>query len=342
MGDGQRMSSSLQDVVYGFIPAQILHVAARLGIADVLAGGRRTLAELAAATETHPPSLRRLLHGLTCLDVLTQPDVDTFELLPTGEQLRADVPNSIRAAVMLFCSEAMWRSWSALEYSVRTGNIAWDHVHDASVFEYMDKHADEAVTFNSAMADRTRVVVPEIVASYDFARFARLVDVGGGNGQLLAKILSAASELRGVVFDQPAGVVDAADTLADAGVADRCEIISGDFFDAVPRGGDAYLLKSVIHNWDDDKAATILRNCRVAMPVEGTLLLVERVMPAKVESSHGRLVWSDVNMLVNTHGRERTEAEYSALYTAAGFELVDVMPISANPVDYQIVVGRPV
>src|SRR3954452_8461748 len=150
------------------MPAQILHVGARLNIADELAGGPRTLGELAAATGTHPPSLRRLLHGLACLNVLDETAEGTYELTPAGNQLRTDVPNSIRAAVLLFCSEAMWRSWSALEYSVRTGDIAWDHVHVTSFFDYVDRHSAESTTFNSAMVDRTRAAVPKIVESYDF------------------------------------------------------------------------------------------------------------------------------------------------------------------------------
>lgn len=257
--DGQVIA--LQDVVYGFMPAQILHVGARLGIADELADGPRSLGELAAATGTHAPSLHRLLHGLACLEVLSETDDGRFALTPAGEQLRTDVPNSIRAAVLLFCSEAMWRSWSALEYSVRTGDIAWDHVHGTSIFDYLDRNSAVSNTFNSAMADRTRAVVPQIIKSYDFSRFTRLVDVGGGNGQLLAKILTSTPELRGVLFDQPAGVSEARDMLWATGVADRCEVTAGDFFAGVPQGGDAYLLKSVIHNWDDEKATEILRNC---------------------------------------------------------------------------------
>ena len=340
MVDGQ--VNTLQDVVYGFMPAQILHVGARLNIADELAGGPRTLGELVAATGTHGPSLRRLLQGLACLNVLGETADGRYELTAAGQQLRADVPNSIRAAVLLFCSEAMWRSWSALEYSVRTGDIAWDHVHGSSFFDYMDEHAAESTTFNSAMADRTRAAVPKIIGNYDFSRFTRLVDVGGGNGQLLATILTSTPELRGVLFDQPAGVSDARDMMWATGVADRCEITAGDFFAGVPTGGDAYLLKSVIHNWDDDKATAILRNCRKAMGDKGTLLLVERIMPPRVESpAFGRIVWSDVNMLVNTFGRERTEAEYGALFAAAGFELTGRKPTSDDPVDYQLLEGVP-
>lgn len=336
------MDSVLQNVVYGYMPAQILHVGARLGVADELAGGPRTLEELATATGTHAPSLRRLMRGLACLNVVVERPGDTYELTEPGAQLRSDAPDSIRAAVLLFCSDAVWRSWGALEYSVRTGDIAWDHVHGVSVFDYMDTHKAEATTFNSAMADRTRAAVGKIIESYDFTRFTRLVDVGGGNGQLIARILASAPELRGVVFDQPAGVADARDTLSAAGVADRCDVAEGDFFSGVPEGGDAYLLKSVIHNWDDDKAATILRNCHDAMAEKGTLLLVERVMPARVDSPDvGRIVWSDVNMLVNTFGRERTEAEFRAVLGAAGFDLVERVPTGDNPVDYQLLAAVP-
>jgi orsellinic acid C2-O-methyltransferase len=331
---------SLQNVVYGFMPAQILHVGARLKIADELAGGPRTLTELAAATSTHAPSLRRLLHGLACLEVLVETTEGTFELTATGQQLREGVPNSIRSAVLLFCSADMWRSWSALEHSVRTGGAAWDHVHGKGFFDYLDDHPAESAVFNAAMADRARAAIPHIISGYDFSRFTRLVDVGGGNGQLLAEVLASTRELRGVLFDLPAGVADAPDVLST--VRHRCEITSGDFFEEVPRGGDAYLLKSVIHNWDDERATTILRNCRAAMPQTGTLLLVERVMPARLTPAAGRVVWSDVNMLVNTRGRERTEDEYRALFEAAGFGLTDRVPTSRNPVDYQFLVGTPV
>ena len=339
--DGQVIA--LQDVVYGFMPAQILHVGARLGIADELADGPRTSASWRPRPAPTHPRCTGCCTAWPAWRYFPRPTTDRFALAPAGEQLRTDVPNSIRAAVLLFCSEAMWRSWSALEYSVRTGDIAWDHVHGTSFFDYMDRNSAESNTFNSAMADRTRAVVPQIIKSYDFSRFTRLVDVGGGNGQLLAKILTSTPELRGVLFDQPAGVSEARDMLWATGVADRCEVTAGDFFAGVPQGGDAYLLKSVIHNWDDEKATEILRNCRDAMGVDGTLLLVERVMPARVESpALGRVVWSDVNMLVNTFGRERTEAEYRDLLAAAGFELVGRVPTSESPVDYQLLEGAPV
>ena len=334
---------SVQDIVYGFMPAQVLRVAAVLGIADHLAGEPMTAAELAAATDTHTLSLRRLLRGLACLGVVDEIEPDRFALAPAGQQLRADAPGSIRAAVLLFTSDEVWRSWAELEYSVRTGNIAWDQVVGTSVFEFMDRHPDQSGTFNAAMADRTRVVAPRIVECYDFSRFGSVVDLGGGDGAMIAAILAAAPEVRGVLFDRPAGVTGAAEVLAAAGVADRCEIVAGDFFVAVPDGADAYVIKTVLHNWADEQCVDILANCRKAMRHNGTLLVIERVMPERVASGAAtRAVFMDLNMLVHTPGRERTEAEYRALYTAAGFELTEAVAATAEPVGYQVLVGRPV
>lgn len=330
-------------MVYAFMPAQIVGVAARLGIADALADRRSTLAELAEATETHQPSLRRLLRALTCIGVVAEPEPGTYELAPAGHPLRADVPDSIRAAAMLFTSAELWRSWTELEYGVRTGKVAWDHAIGMSVFEFMDRNPDQSATFNAAMADRTRVVSPNIAASYDFSRFHTLVDLGGGDGELMVRILAATPTLRGVVFDQPAGIAATAARLRSAGVADRCDVHAGNFLVAVPEGADAYLLKSVIHNWSDEQVVTILSNCRKAMRDDGTLLVIERVLPTRIESdavSHA--VFSDINMLVTTPGRERTREEFQTLLSAAGFELTDVVATSQHAVDYQVLVGVPV
>jgi orsellinic acid C2-O-methyltransferase len=336
-------STWVQDLVYAYMPAQALGVAARLGIADELAGGSRTLEELAGATDTHAPSLRRLLHALACVGIVAEPENDTFELTPGGQVLRADRPDSIKAAVELFTSDEVWRSWGQLEYSVRTGKIAWDHVIGMSVFDYMGQHSDWSGTFNAAMGDRTRAAAAQIVASYDFSPFDTLVDVGGGDGSMISTILAAVPELRGVLFDRPAGVADGAATLRAAGVADRCEIVSGDFFVAVPEGAAAYVVKRVLQNWDDEQCVTILRNCREAMRPDGTLLVIERVLPPRIESPEaGRVVFMDLNMLVHTHGRERTEAEFRSLYAAAGFELVDSVATEPDPFCHRVLVGVPV
>ncbi len=327
---------SLLDMVQGYVLAPIIHLAARLSLADHLADGPKTSAELATATRTHAPSLHRLLRALTCFGVVTQTGPDRFELAPRGTPLRSDVPDSIRSLVLLYCSERAWRSWGELEYGIRTGNVPSEYVWGMPTFEYFAKHPDMLATFNAAMAEHTRSVAPEIIAGYDFSRFGTLVDIGGGNGTLLAAILNAVPGLRGVLFDLPIGVERAAVTLTDAGVADRCRVVTGDFFNSIPEGADAYLLKSVIHDWDDHEAVEILRNCRAAMADEGVVLVVERILPEEVSPADIGAVMSDLNMLVATGGRERTAAEFRALYATAGLEPAELVgPLG----DYFVIVG---
>jgi orsellinic acid C2-O-methyltransferase len=331
---------SLLDLAFGYMPAQILATAARLGLADHLAAGIRTSEELAAATGAHQPSLYRLLRAMACLGLVTEDSPGTFSLAPAGVPLRSDVPESMRALVMLFCGAEVWRAWGELEYSVRTGHTGWQKATGMTPFEFMAQHPELAATFNAAMADHTRSVAPAIVAGYDFGRFETVVDVGGGDGTLLAAILVAAPGVRGMLFDLPSGADTAPKILADAGVADRCEIVTGDFFASVPPGADCYLLKSVIHDWDDEQATAILRNCRAALPEHGRLLVVEPVLPASVDPSVRAAVMSDLNMLVNTGGRERTEPEFRALFAAAGLDLTDVLgPLGDT--NYRILEGTP-
>lgn len=342
MADDQRSADFLQDIVYGYMPAQMLYVAARLNVADELAGGSRTLAELATATATHPASLRRLLRGLAALNVVTETETDRYELGSAGQELRGDTPSSIKASVLWFCSPEMWRAWGELEQAVRTGEPAWNHVFGTKPFDYLAQHQDRYELFHAAMADRARVVAPAIAAAYDYSRFATLMDVGGGNGQLLSLILAATPGLRGVLFDHPTGVGAATANLRAAGVDDRCEVVAGDFFVAVPAGADAYLMKTIIHDWGDEEATLILRNCRKAIADDATLLLVERVLPDRVESGDvRRSFYHDLNVLVTTAGKERTEAEFRALLDATGFELTEVVPTTPKPTAYQILVASP-
>ena len=245
--------NNLLDAVFGYAPAQIVHVAARLEIADLLAEGPRGSHELAEATGTHEPSLLRLLRGLACLGGVAQIRPGVFELTETGRPLRSDVPDSIRRLVMLSVSDEVWRSWGELEYSVRTGEPAWDKVAGMSSFAYFDAHPAERATFNAAMSEHTRSVAAAFIAGYDFTRFGTLVDLGGGNGTLVAEMLRAISGLRCLIYDRSSGLEGAPAILAAAGVADRCELVEGDFFESVPAGTDAYVLKSVIHDWDDEQ-----------------------------------------------------------------------------------------
>lgn len=343
MADDRRSESSFQEIVYGYMPAQIVYVAARLNVADELAGGSRTVTELAAATSTHPPALHRLLRGLAALDAVVELGDDRWELTPAGHELRGDTPNSIKASVLWFGSPEMTRVWGELEYSVRTGRASWDHVFGTKPFDYLSANPERYELFHSAMADRARMAAPVIAAGYDYSRFGTLMDVGGGNGQLLSMILAATPGLRGVLFDHPTGVGAAEANLRAVGASDRCEVVAGDFFVEVPAGADAYLMKTVIHQWNDEESATILGNCRKVIPKDGALLLVERVLPARVESADVRRSFlHDLNVLVTTAGRERTEAEFRALLEASDFELTEVVATKDEPTAYRILVASPV
>jgi orsellinic acid C2-O-methyltransferase len=239
-------------------------------------------------------------------------------------------------------SERVWRIWGDLLYSVQTGEPATPHLYGVGVFEYLATHRQEAAIFNAAMAEVTRRVTDAVVAACDFRRFGSIVDVGGGNGALIAAILAATPKLKGVVFDLPSGSADALRHLAAAGVADRSEVVAGDFFRSVPAGADAYILKSIIHDWDDERSVEILTSCRQAMQKCSTLLLIERVMPQKMETSARlqQMALLDVHMLVGPGGRERTEAEFRKLFAAAGFRWVTAAPL---PGDFgpSLIEGRP-
>jgi hypothetical protein len=223
----------------------------------------------------------------------------------------------------MYGSERAWRSWSELRHSILTGTPAFHHVFGMEFFEYFAKNPKQAAVFNEAMAEVTRQVAKEVVTLYDFTPFSTIVDVGGGNGTLVAGILKAAPKLQGIVFESPSGSAEAAHQLQVSGLVGRCKVIAGDFFRSVPRGADAYILKNIIHDWDDESSSTILKNCREAISPVGKLLLIERVMPARIDASawHQRGAMLDLLMLVLLGGRERTEDEFRALFAATNFEL---------------------
>lgn len=344
---GTTPTTPLIEMITGYMPPQIIYVAARLGLADLLAGGPRTAEELAAAAGAQPATLHRLLRALACLGAVEETEPGRFALTETGRPLRADVPDSIRALALLFCAPEIWHSWAELLDAVRTGEPPFARVNGTGFFDFFARDEELYANFNTAMADGTRAVVPLLAEACDFTRFRTVVDVGGNDGTLVAGLLAAVPGLRGVLFDRPEGAVRAAKTLAAAGVADRCEVVTGDFFDAVPEvpgGGEAYLLKNVLHDWDDGRVAVILRNCRRAMSPDATLLVVESVMDPTVTpgSPNGAkaVVMSDVSMLVSHGGRERTEAEYRALLASAGLEVTAVgEPFS--PLHYRVLEARP-
>ncbi|SDD88087.1 acetylserotonin O-methyltransferase [Actinokineospora iranica] len=316
-------------LVFGHMAAQVVATAVRLGVADLIGDGRLTAAEVARERGTDVQATRRLLRTLAALDLVAEDQPGTFALTPAGSLLRVDRPDSLASFVRMFADPAMLRAWEHLDDSVRTGQPSFTEVFGVDFFAYLKDNPELSAQFNAAMSQGTRASAAVLPARYDFGRFGTVVDVGGGDGTLLAAILREHPAVRGILFDTAEGLSRAEETLGRHGVAERCLVKTGDFFASVPDGGDLYLLKSVIHDWDDDRAETILRHCRAAMPDHGRLLIVEPVFPAAVDGSTSPIMYlSDLNMLVNLGGRERDRADFEDLCARAGFT---VTGISALP-----------
>ena len=301
---------------------QMLYVAAKLGIADLLADGPRSADDLAKTVGAHPRCLYRLLRALTHVGVFAEDDAKWFRLTPMAELLRSDAPGSLRPFALSYGEHWWWKPWGRLLESVQTGATAFDAEMGQGLFEYLARHPDAAATFNANMTSMTERDIPELVASYDFAGDGVLVDVGGGHGALVSAILQSGKRRKTVLFDRATVIEGARAQLEAAGVAQRCTFVAGSFFESIPEGGDTYALKDIIHNWDDEHASEILRTCRRAMSADARLLLIERMLPPGGEAAIGKIV--DVTMMVLTGGMERTEAEYRALLEGCGFNLRQV------------------
>ena len=310
-------------VTASFVTAS-LHTVAVLGIADLLADGPRSAEDLARATETRPDSLRRLLRALAAHGVFAEREDGRFEQTELSGFLREGVVGSLRSFLLMLSGEVSWPSWGQMLHSIRTGETAFAKVHGCEIFEYMQKDANFAAIFNQAMTESSAAVAEETVASYDFSRFATIVDVGGGQGWLLSAILIATPAARGILFDLP-HVIDAArPVVAERGVANRCELVKGSFFESVPAGGNAYIMRGIIHDWNDDDATKILRNVRDVIPPDGRVIVLDRVLPERVTAGDAALQFGtlmDLNMLVNVTGLERTEDQFRKLFAASGFRL---------------------
>jgi hypothetical protein len=301
--------------------SQCLYVAAELGIADLLVEGPRPVDELAAATDSRPDPLYRVLRVLAAHGVFAELPGGAIALTPLAHYLRSDVPESVRHMAILSGDESMWRPYGSILHTVRTGRPAFDAVHGERIFEYLAHEPAVARAFDDAMTAFSRQDAPEIAAVTDFTRFSVVADIGGGRGFLLDEILRRNPHLRGILFDQPQVVEHA---VLGADVAGRATLAGGDFFAAVPPGADAYLFKTVLHDWSDDDAETILRRVRAAIGErrDARLLLFEPVIAAGNDWDVAKLI--DIEMLVNVGGRERTEDEWRALLARAGFELDSV------------------
>ena len=311
-------------LVSGFWISRCIYVAAKLGIADLLKDGPKTADELAAASGAHAPSLFRVLRALAAVDVLTQTDDSRFGNTPVSETLRSDVPGSIRAFAMTELGEEHYPAWGELMHSVRTGEIAFDKAFGEPVWEFFAKHEENARIFNDAMSGLTAQAEQALHAAYSFEGIRTIIDVGGGHGGLITSILKRNPHLRGILFDSPQVIEGAKPKVAESGLADRCQIVGGDFFQSVPEGADAIIMKWIIHDWNDEQSIAIMKNCHRALPENGKLILVEAVVPPGDEMHFAKFI--DLNMLVMTGGRERTEEEFRQLYEAAGFRLTRVVP----------------
>ena len=302
----------------------VVYAAAKLGLADHLAAGPRSAAELAGATGTHAPSLHRLMRTLAGLGILTERDGQRFALTSLGEALKTGAPGSARATLIAFCGPSFWRGWEEVVYSLETGQPGFGKAWGMPFFEYLSRHPDEASFFSEAMVGFHGAEPPAVAAAYDFSGLKVVVDVGGATGNMLAAILSHHAAPRGVLFDRPHVVGDAPALLKARGVEGRVTIEPGDFFERVPDGGDAYLLSHIIHDWNEEQCLAILGHCRKVIKPDGRLLIVETVLPAGDTPHQGKV--QDMVMLVFPGGQERTEAEYAALVGKAGFRLSRVVP----------------
>jgi hypothetical protein len=311
------------------VVSRVVWVAAKLGVADLLAGGARSADELAGPVGLHAPSLHRLLRTLGMLGIVHEEDGHRFSLTPVGEALREGAPGCARSTILTFGGPAMSAALGEFEHSIRTGQTGFEKALGVPIFGYFAQHPDEARLFSETMIGFHGAEPPAVAAAYDFGPVGTLVDVGGASGNMLAAVLTRHPGVRGVLFDLPHAVSQAGPLLASNGIDGRVSVVAGDFFSSVPAGGDCYLLSHIIHDWSEEQCLTILRNVRAAMKPEGRLLIVEMVLPTGDAPHPGKLL--DMVMLVVPGGRERTEMEYRDLLAKAGFRLTRVVP-TASPV----------
>lgn len=307
----------------GAIMTQALGVAAKLGIADLLADGEKPVDELASASEAHAPSLYRILRSLASTGVFVETAPRVFANTQVSNLLRSDVPGSMRNGVIFMAEPWHYNVWGNMLHSARTGETAWKATHGQEVFDWFPSHPEESEIFNRAMTDMSAGAAPAVVAAYDFSGINVLADIAGGHGLLLAQILKSNSEMKGILFDMDHVIAGADEMLETQGVADRVEKVSGDFFKEVP-SADAYIMKHIIHDWDDERSIKIMQSIHRAMIGDGKVLLIEMVIPEGNDPHPGKIL--DLEMLTSPGGLERTEAEYASLFERAGFRLNRIIP----------------
>jgi hypothetical protein len=319
-------STALFQLATGYWTSQAIYVAAKLGVADLLQDGPQSYVALAAATDSDAPSLLRLMRTLASVGVFSQLGTDRFALSHLAERLRTDTPASLRAMVITI-GEIHYQACGNLLHSVQTGSSAFLKTFGTSLFDYLRQNVDAADAFHQGMANVASMLAYAVLMAYNFGGLSSVVDVGGGRGTLLEKILQFNPEMRGTVFDTASTIERTNQLHGNNAWGRRCAYLSGDFFTSVPQGADAYLLSGVIHDWDDDRAIRILNNCRRAMTRDSRVLLVEMVVPDNGVNCFSKLL--DLNMLVMTGGRERSETEFRTLLEASGYKLTKIVSTMA-------------
>jgi hypothetical protein len=324
-------------IISGFWISRAVYVIAKLGIPDLLTSGPKTGEELASATNTHAPALFRILRALVSVGVLSATEDERFDQTPLSETLVTDAPGSLRWFAVSELGQEHYPAWGNLMHSVKTGEIAFDNFFGVDIWKYFQQNPEDAAVFNNSMTSVTAHTNEAITSLYDFSQFGTIVDVGGGHGGLITSILEKNPEVKGILFDAPEVIEGARPKVEAAGLADRLATVAGDFFQSVPEGGDAYVMKWIIHDWDDEKSKTILRNIRSQMQPNSKLILVDCVVPETDEPHFSKFI--DLNMLVMTGGKERSEKEFAQILESAGFKLLRVI---TTDVPHSIVEAEPV
>lgn len=328
-------SAQVGRLMDGYLSTQLLYVAAKLGVADALPAGPLASDAVARAVGAAPDALHRVLRGLAADRVLEELADGRFGLTPLGACLRSGVPGSLRGAIVAR-GDLYFRAAGGLLEAVRDGGVAFERVNGQGLFEYLAANPGHAADFQDSMTDRSRQEAAEVVDAYDFARFRRVVDVGGGTGILMAAMLAAAPRLSGILFDRPEMVKRARQFLDGTPGGDRCQCTEGDFFTTdLPGGGDLYVLSRILHDWNDEAAGRILASCFQAMEAGTTLIVIEAILPERARE-HPAAIRMDLHMLLLLTGRERTEAEFERLLATAGFRLERVIP-TASPLGVSVI-----
>jgi ubiquinone/menaquinone biosynthesis C-methylase UbiE len=319
------LSQQLLRMMQGYFLTQVVHVFATLGIADFLADDPKTSEALARLTATDHDTLCRLLRTAVGFGLLEERRPDSFTLLPLGALLRSGAPGSLRDYIIAMVGPSFWLPWGQLEHAIRHGKEAFTDVFGMNIWDYYAQHLNEARHFANAMGNISAVVADAVVAQYNASTYRKIVDVGGSHGTLLAALLQANPAARGMLFDRPNVIAEARQAIHALGLNERVELVEGDFFEEVPAGADLYLLKWILHDWDDTQCLAILRNIHRVAASDSKLLIVERLLPSAPEPSPVHLM--DLHMLVVAGGRERSREEFEKLLSSAGYRLERVMPL---------------